>query len=258
MDFNSQVTGGTNNNHPEIVIKINLEDLFHNRQCHPQHDAGEVVYYIFRVDKQQFERKERKMTAQQLLALVGHTPETHRLFELGHGQREIAPNEVVDFSKPGIERFKSVAKHANEGIGATNEVAPSSLIPRRQVCLLSEDSNFLNKHGSFWETIIEAGVGWIIIHDFDIPEGYNISTTKVAFMIPPSYPTIEFDMMYFFPVLNRADGKSINNLSPQIIENKQFQRWSRHRNPGAWRPGIDNLETHFLAVLGWLKDELLK
>jgi hypothetical protein len=77
-------------------------------------------------------------------------------------------------------------------------------------------------------------------------------------MIPPSYPSTEFDMMYFCPALHRKDGQSIGALSQQSLDGKTFQRWSRHRNAGEWRSGIDNLETHVLSVQAWLIDELKK
>jgi hypothetical protein len=77
-------------------------------------------------------------------------------------------------------------------------------------------------------------------------------------MIPPSYPTTEFDMMYFYPALHRFDNLPIGALSDHSLEGKIFQRWSRHRNPGEWRAGIDNVETHVVSVRAWLKDEFQK
>lgn len=239
----------------EIVIKINLEELFNNKQCHTSHDPGTVIYYVIKVNKSEFEVKESKLTGRQLLALVGQTPETHRIFEIGDGHREISPDEYADFTKKGIERFKSVAKFANEG----SEVAIGATSPlMREIELPLDDKAFLDNFSAKWETFLENGAGWIILHDFTIPSGYNVDTASVAFLIPASYPNVEFDMMYFFPHLKRVDGNDIGALSEQNIRNLNFQRWSRHRNAGVWTPGIDNLETHVLSVQMWLKDELFK
>lgn len=251
-DYNNETNG-----QDEKIIKVDLEEVFHGRQKHHEdHDPGTVVYYVFKVDKTVFEMKQFKWTGAELLALVGRTPGDYRLFQLGEGQKEILPNEVVNLKECGIERFKSVAKHANEGKEAAAQAASSSL--RRSVLLHSEDEVFLNRHFPNWETLHEGNTGWIIIHNFKVPVEYITEETSVAFMIPPSYPTVEFDMMYFYPELRRKDGKAIGALSAQALDGKIFQRWSRHRNAGVWRSGIDNLETHVLSVQSWLIDELKK
>lgn len=246
-----------NNGHDEIIIKIDLEEVFHGRQKHHEHhDPGTVVYYIFKVDKETFEKKQFKWTGKELLALVGLTPDKYRLFQLGEGHKEIMPEDIVDLRECGIERFKSVAKHANEGKEAAAIAASPSL--RRVIDLLPEDEAFLNKNYPMWESLKEGGTGWILLHKFKVPAGYNVEETTVAFMIPPSYPSTEFDMMYFYPALQRKDGQPIGALSQQGLDGKIFQRWSRHRNAGEWRSGIDNLETHVLSVQAWLIDELKK
>lgn len=253
----NEVYKNENNGHDEKVIKVDLEEVFHGRQKHHEdHDPGTVVYYVFKLDKVSFEKKQFKWTGLELLALVGLTPDKYRLFQLGEGHKEIKPDEVVNLKECGIERFKSVAKHANEGKEAAATAASPSL--RKAVQLLPEDEAFLNKCHPNWETLYAGNTGWIIIHNFKVPDEYNLEETSVAFMIPPSYPTVEFDMMYFYPDLRRKDGQTIGALTAQNLDGKIFQRWSRHRIAGEWRSGIDNLETHVLSVQSWLIDELKK
>lgn len=245
------------NGQNENVIKVDLEEVFHGRQkpC-KDNDPGTIIYYVFKVDKQTFEKREFNWTGKDLLALVGLSPDQYRLFELGDGHKEVMPDQVIDLSECGIERFKSVAKHANEGKEAAAIAASSPL--RREIELLPEDVDYLNKHYQKWETLLQGNTGWILIHDFSVPESYQVETSTIAFMIPSSYPTTEFDMMYFYPELRRKDGQPIGALSPQVLDGKNFQRWSRHRIAGVWRSGIDNLETHVLSVQAWLIDELKK
>jgi Prokaryotic E2 family E/Multiubiquitin len=238
----------------EIIIKIKLEEIFQENQCHPEPEEGTIIYYIIKVDKKEFEVKQSSLTGREILGLVGYTPEKYSLFEIGEGQKEIAPNEHVDFKKPGIERFKSVAKEANEGSGVSP--LPSSL--RREINLLQEDVQFLDRLKLKWETIRAQQTGWILIHDFRIPDGYHISRSTLALMIPPSYPTVEFDMAYFYPPVHRQDGKVIGQITQQALDGVSYQRWSRHRNPGTWRPGIDNLESHVLSVTKWMEAEFSK
>jgi hypothetical protein len=253
---------GHGHHSPEVIIKagdstviIVLEELFNRNHPHPEHDPGEIVYYRIKVDGKTFDVKHHSMTGRQLLELVGKTPEKYRLHQLGHGQLEVEANDEVDFRTPGIERFQSVPKHANEGIGAAGEAAPFIPPLRRTFSLLPADSTYLDRQGYRWETLSQ---GWVLIHKFRVPPGYNVEETSVAFMISPTYPTTDIDMMYFYPELCRADGRSINALAPQPLDGKTFQRWSRHRSPGDWRPGVDSLATHMLALSGWLKSELEK
>ena len=67
-------------------------------------------------------------------------------------------------------------------------------------------------------------------------------------------------MAYFHPALRRQDGKGIPATeSTENVDNKTFQRWSRHRtgeNP--WRPGVDDVSTHLAQVKHWLVREFQK
>jgi hypothetical protein len=130
---------------------------------------------------------------------------------------------------------------------------------RRDFILPESDVEFLNKLGLEWETLKEVNRNWVIIHRYPVPKGYNVSQVSVALLIAPGYPTSQIDMAYFLPHLQRLDHKKIGALAIQMIETKQYQRWSRHRtaaNP--WRPGIDELSTHMQLVDYWFERELLK
>lgn len=130
---------------------------------------------------------------------------------------------------------------------------------RRAFALPEIDREFLDSRGKPWETLIEGQSRWVIIDGFALPPGYNHSVVAVALLLQDSYPDVQIDMAYFFPALARADGKTIRALSNQPLDGKIWQRWSRHRvGEGAWRPGIDNIETHLLYVSVFLTQELSK
>ncbi len=127
---------------------------------------------------------------------------------------------------------------------------------RRAFDLLAVDREFLDSREKPWETIVESSQ-WVLIEGFELPVGYNHSVVSVALRLPASYPDVQIDMAYFFPALARADGKIINRLTPQPLDGKAWQQWSRHRvGEDAWRPGTDNMETHLLYVTAWLEAEL--
>ncbi|MBL7789355.1 MAG: hypothetical protein JNL75_05920 [Chitinophagales bacterium] len=130
---------------------------------------------------------------------------------------------------------------------------------KRDFILPEEDKIFLDNLGLSWETVNDLGMQWVIIHDYPVAQGYNHQKVSVALKIETGYPRTPLDMAYFFPMLQRLDGKAINAICDQQIDGKQYQRWSRHRtgeNP--WREGIDDLTTHLTLVSFWFEQEFIK
>lgn len=130
---------------------------------------------------------------------------------------------------------------------------------RRQFDLTGEDDRFLQRQPSEWEAVAENNIKRIIIHDFPVPDGYNIEKVALYIRLEATYPDTQLDMVYFFPKLARSDGNPIKAITDDQFDGKIWQRWSRHRtNQNPWRPGIDNLETHLILVSEWLRLELQK
>jgi hypothetical protein len=129
---------------------------------------------------------------------------------------------------------------------------------RRAFHLAETDRIFLDGAYPNWEAIIEAQSRWVILSPFELPVGFNCATATVALLIDPMYPDIQIDMAYFKPDLARSDGRKINALSVHQLDGHTWQRWSRHRESGVWRPGADNIETHLLYVRSFLELELKK
>lgn len=130
---------------------------------------------------------------------------------------------------------------------------------RKQFQLPEADEAYLESLDRPWETVIEAGARWLLLHEWPAPTGYNHPAVTAAVRIEPGYPDTQLDMVYFCPHLARADGIGINNLTGQAIDGRNFQRWSRHRtgaNP--WRPGVDDLSGHLMLVEDWLLREIRK
>ena len=129
---------------------------------------------------------------------------------------------------------------------------------RRQFDLPEADVEFLDSMGLPWETLKESQQLWLIIHEYSIPDGYNILKASIALLLT-GYPTSQIDMASFDPPLNRKDGITIPNLSPTPIDGKQFQQWSRHRtgqNP--WLVGEDDIQAHLHMFNYLLAKELTR
>ena len=98
-----------------------------------------------------------------------------------------------------------------------------------------------------------------MLYDFPVPKGYQQLHVEVNVRIESGYPDSQIDMVYVHPALRRLDNTPISAISSEEFDGKQWQRWSRHRtSENPWRPGVDNLATHFALVEDWFARELQK
>lgn len=207
--------------------------------------------YRVQIDKQVFEIDNPTPTARDLLVLAGKTPpEQYALYlkRKGGQPERIGIDERVDLADEGIERFVTLPLDQTEGLGT-----------RRDFDLPSEDQEWLDGLGLSYELVREGEVLRVVIHGWPIPAGYNLTAVSATVRIEPGYPDAQIDMVYFHPALARSDGRGIGALADEGFDGKTWQRWSRHRTPAnPWRPGVDNLATHFGLVSNWLQRELTR
>ncbi len=207
--------------------------------------------YRIIIDREKFIVTKECMTGREILLLAGKTPpERFQLRQKFKGGKvvTVAYDQIVCFTEPGIEKFKTLPLDQTEGE-----------VPRRDFTLLDEDEAYLESLGLTWEAVKIETALWIFIHNYGLPDGYNVSKALVGIRMSPGYPTAQLDMLYFYPPLSRKDGQSIGALSLTQIDGKNFQQWSRHRtgvNP--WRPDLDNLSTHVPLGDVWLQLEFEK
>jgi hypothetical protein len=204
--------------------------------------------YRIRVDREHLVFEKRVVTGREILEEAGKEPFTRwRLHQKLHGGRmaEIDCEMEVDLGAKGIERFTTFELNIGDG-DAGQEL-------RRAFRLPEDDETYLDSLGLRWETIIDGGARWLLIHGHPLPSGYNTDRVTVAIRLEGGYPPGALDMAYLHPALQRADGRGISALCPQLIDGTTFQRWSRHY---PWRPGLDSLATHHLRIKEWLAAEL--
>lgn len=212
--------------------------------------------YRFKVNDQRITVNNPIVTGREVLTLAGLVPPenyTLRLKAAGQKPEKVGLDEKIDLRRPGIEKFKALPRDQTEGeVGASQPL-------RRQYELPVEDREFLDTYGCPWETIVD-GSQWVLMHDFGTDDRYNHPRVTVAVRLESGYPRAQLDMVYFYPPLQRKDGRPIGAANhTQMIEGKPFQRWSRHRtaaNP--WVVGIDNIGTHVFLIEDWLTREFEK
>lgn len=99
----------------DVSDEIEVVDL-EEYACSGKPIPKKVKYYLIKVDKEKF-RVQSPITAEKILIVAGLDPcEYHLQQKLAGGKREkLEPNQIVDLSKPGVERFESVPKEACNG-----------------------------------------------------------------------------------------------------------------------------------------------
>ena len=235
------------NVHPHNKITLQLVNT-QNKEYMKMDNKSE---YKIQIDKDIFSIDHPIQTGKELLEIAGKKPAEQFAIYLkvkeGPPQR-IGADEKVDLRNPGVERFVTLPLDQTEGFDS-----------RREFTLPQSDLDWLAETGLRYELVVEKNVLRVVLYGFPVPPGYIHSEADVNVRINPGYPDTQIDMVYVHPSLVRADGRSIGALSQEIFDNKSWQRWSRHRTPAnPWRPGIDNLSTHFELVEDWFSRELIE
>jgi len=215
------------------------------------HNPPKGRKYRIIIDREKYVVDKEYDRRRELLILAGkNPPERFQLRQKYKGGKvvTIAYDQEVCFTEKGIEKFKTLPLDQTEGE-----------VPRRDFTLLEEDEAYLESLGLTWEAVGYKGALWVFIHNYSLPDGYNVTEAILGVRMSPGYPTAQLDMVYFFPAVCRKDSKPIGGLSLTVVDGKNFQQWSRHRtatNP--WRPDIDNLSTHVPLADAWLQLEFEK
>lgn len=246
---------------PEVLIEMDCKGMtFITREWKDVVDIEEygkscgtvppARRYKIKIDKEYHVVSGRYITQNKIIELGGKPDvkyDAYKFLSKSPKPVKLGVEEKVDLLELCLVRFVLQPKEQTEGRGARMEF----IVP-------DEDVEALDQLGLEWETVI-SGSHWVIINDYPIPEGYNVNSASVALLIPPNYPAGEIDMAYFYPHLSKQNStRAIGALTNQSIDNKVFQRWSRHRQPGEWRLGIDSIITHLTLVDNWLLNELKK
>lgn len=207
--------------------------------------------YKIWIDKEIIEVTVPLLHGRELLERAGKKPAEQFAIYLkvkGGQPRRIGLDEKVDLSRPGVERFVTLPLDQTEGFEG-----------RQDFDLPAEDLDWLCRIGRRFELVAERNVLRVVVYGFPVPAGYNRTEVDLNVRIDPGYPDTQIDMVYVHPPLSRTDGRAIRALAQDQFDGKVWQRWSRHRTPAnPWRPGIDNLSTHFGLVEEWFARELRK
>jgi len=232
--------------HTDEVDIVDIEEC-----AKADRDVPKAKRYQIRIDRERFIVHTPTITGSEILKLAGKTSEEYLLHQRLRGgvTRSIEPDEVVNLTGPGPERFMTMKRETQEGFCE----------PRRAFRLAASDEAHLDERYPQWESVKDGNNQWIVIPEFHLPAGFSVAATTLAIDLVAGYPDAALDMAYFDPPLERTSGQSIPALSTRQFDSRTWQRWSRHRTKAnQWAPGEDNLATHITYVNYFLRAELEK
>ncbi len=96
--------------------EFEIEEVDVQEYCKRGERVPHARPYIIRVDKQRVISLKGHVTGAEILALVGKTPGTFKLYQhqQGHQPSLVAPDHLVDLTKHGVERFTTMPKDTSE------------------------------------------------------------------------------------------------------------------------------------------------
>lgn len=117
--------------------------------------------------------------------------------------------------------------------------------------LTEEDIATLDKSSASWSAEEDAS-GWmtIVLAGYRLPEGLKPSTIDLLIRLPPQFPDAQPDMFWAHPdvTLAATGGYPPAADAHQPFLGRNWQRFSRHLAPGAWKVGVDNLGTWLASI----------
>lgn len=227
----------------KIEVHVDLDVDVH---IWPAQRVACALKWRYCVHDSMYVSKEPQLTGAQILKQAGFDPSCYSLFEIVCGTPQPRGNEeLIDLRRAGIERFVTVKKTVTDGQSHTT-------LPAR-------DIKELQRRALSWEMHKEGQFHWVILHNYPLPEGYQVTQAKLAVQISAGYPAAPLDMVYVQPPLRRLDAKTIPATTTTVVlQGLRFQRWSRHRDmrTSPWNPNVDGLATHLALADNWFEQEM--
>lgn len=123
--------------------------------------------------------------------------------------------------------------------------------------LQESDREYLASKGYEYKEHYDGVRNGLIIENFTIiPAGkFNLPLARLLIIVPRGYPDVAPDMFYFSPALLLVSSGSYPSAA-DVFESyfgANWQRWSRHSTPDAWRAGIDGIGSYIQRVITALK-----
>lgn len=98
--------------------------------------------------------------------------------------------------------------------------------------------------------VLPQSDGWtfLVINDYPLPDAFSPNVVRLLVKLPPSFPDGAPDMFWLNPQVRTASGGAPQGTSDEAVLGGNWQRFSWHLLPGAWRPGTSTLRDYMRCV----------
>lgn len=92
--------------------------------------------------------------------------------------------------------------------------------------------------------------GWtyLVVTNYQLPTGFLPQVIQLLIKLPPLFPDAAPDMFWVSPHVRLDGGTAPQGTSVEPVMGSNWQRFSWHLQPGAWRPGISTLQDYMRCV----------
>lgn len=92
--------------------------------------------------------------------------------------------------------------------------------------------------------------GWTfaINRAYELPDAYAPRVVQLLIKLPPTFPDAAPDMFYVTPVVRTLSGEVPVGATVTTILGGEWQQFSWHLAPGAWKPGISDFREYMRCV----------
>lgn len=95
----------------------------------------------------------------------------------------------------------------------------------------------------------EGGNVVVILPGYEMPAGFAPRSVDLCLLLPFGFPETQPDMFWADPAVTLHGRPPAATEATQQIMGRTWQRFSRHLPAGAWRPGIDSLQS-WITMIG--------
>ncbi len=185
----------------------------------------------------------------------------------GHGVKVTINGKSYDFPSPR-QTGKSIKERAGIPLGdvlfrdrpGEDEVIPddAKVVLRHGDCFHSSppanygDGTLITAADVGYERYeaLKQPDGWtfLVVPEYRLPEGFLPRVARLLIKLPPLFPDAAPDMFWISPDVKTELGAMPQGTSKEDLLGSQWQRFSWHLQPGAWRAGASTLRDYMRCV----------
>ncbi|ULO07056.1 hypothetical protein H1230_29630 [Paenibacillus sp. 19GGS1-52] len=195
---------------------------------------------IIIIDAVTYTAPKHVMTGREIKQLA-NIPMEYALFMIptARADIQIADDQVVYLITDA--QFVSMKSNINNGNILLDATA---ILPQREISYLTAQGYQYELH----RNPMNPNETYLVLPNFDLGENYTPQSVKLLLKIPAGFPTAEMDMFWVHPAVHKKNGQAPATVSNEPYLGCNWQRFSRHRDPGTWNPVVGGLRAHFTFI----------